>query len=403
MSQQKRKRIDFDDRLYQSQPVLHIQSYPTQHATDNDVIAEQCEKLSPVAGEREKSSLSSDTATTESNEQLRFLKIYSGHNSAPHRYPTTKLFAANFECILDVMKQLTGDSSRLYSTFPLTALKNQGICRWEDTELALDASWTWCRGTLHTALYIIKAHDVDPEMHFWAVVATMLLISLTAEEMGPILDWADQNAGRYRQVWLGSRHELPCLLYLLLWQPDNIQKAATDGARTELVRSIDEYLGRPRSHIREDSKMTVNEEQRAIIDVNLSNRSVVNVKAYAGTGKTTSAILQQTKMSRKCLMLSYNKSVQEDAMRRLEADGQNHVNARTMDSLIWWHTLQSTGRQKKSRFVSVNAELIKEVIPNLLPRAAAGVARMLKRFLFSDKYSLSDRSFNWFVTWLDEE
>jgi len=340
-------------------------------------------------------------------EELASESIEIGRYAASQQHPTTKLLVVDYECILDVLKQLTADASCVHSNFRLPALENPGICHWEDTELALDASWNWCKSTLFTALHILKAHKVDPETHFWLVVATMLLNALRAEEMLPVLDWADRKAVQYHQVWPGAIHELPSLLYLLLWEADGKDAAFSDGIRAELVRTIDQLEYYHRGHLHETSESTVateTSEQRAILNLNFGNGSaVVNVVAYAGTGKTASAIGQQRNVGGNCLMLFYNKSAQEDAEKRLEADGQDHVKVKTMDALIWSHTNQATGRSDHASIVNVSAELIKDALPHLLPKVAAGISRLLKRFLFSDKYSLSDRSFDWDVMNLDRE
>ena len=422
--------------------------------------------------------------------------IETAYCSASQPNPVTKATGSNFERILNVLKQLTEDSSPIYHATPLKVLVCRGTCRWEDTELALDASWAWCKGTLHTAMHILKAYDVDPETHFWAVVATMLLISHTAEEMVPILNWGDRNAGRYRQVWLGARHELPCLLHLLLWQVEGKHAEVTNGVCIELMRTIDclalydprkaldpsvaesKYPSQRlpheameaseaapddfphRSH--ETKKASVAEskdpsqsfsheametsefcpqnaletpEQRAVIDLDLSMRPVVNaiaytatgkthtaleqkkmsmrpvvnVKAYAGTGKTHTALEQQKKICGNSMMLFYNKSAQQDATVRLQADDQSHVSCYTLDGLITTHTDLATRR----RACNVNAELIKKVIPRQLPKfgkrnsiipfAAIGVSRLLKKFLFSDKNFLHDSIFIREASMLDRD
>ena len=410
--------------------------------------------------------------------------VETGSCSASQPNPITKPSGANFERILDVLKQLTGDATHAYSATPLKVLVNRGSCRWEDTELALDASWNWCKGTLFTALHILKAHKVDPETHFWLVVATMLLISHTAEEMVPILNWADRNAGQFGQVWLGVRHELPCLLYLLLWQLEGNHEAVTNGIRTELVRTVDclalydtkpfctrdpkeaasKYSSQILSHEAMETSEAVSDdpsqdlphqateilvaapkdppkfspheametpeaasdetlqsrlhkapptvEQQAIIDLNLTVRSIVNVKAYAGTGKTTAALKQQKEIYGNSLMVFYNKSAQEDAEKRLRADGQEHVQARTLDSLISSHTKCATGRCKNTKVCNVDSELVTKVIPDLLPKCtkegflpygAIGVSQLVKKFLVSDKISLQDGSFKWKIDVLNKE
>jgi hypothetical protein len=331
--------------------------------------------------------------------------------SASQPKPTTRPSVATFERILNVLKQLTGDAPDVSPATRLPLLVDSGRCLWQYTSLAVDASWFWCRGTLFTSLHILKAHDIDAETHFWAVVSTMLIISHAAEEMVPILDWACRVAGRYHHDWLGARHELPCLLYLLLFQPDSRSAATTNGTRSELVRTINYFSsfnplqGRSRP-TRETS------EQRAVIDLVLGSGSVVNVKAYAGTGKTSTALKQQKRIEGNGLMILYNKSAQEDAAKRLNADSQHHVIVKTLDALVTSHTAGTTRRRHRAPIRNVNTELVKKIIPSLLPRSksglilpfsATGVSRLLKRFLFSDKGSLDDESFNWQANLLDEE
>jgi hypothetical protein len=321
---------------------------------------------------------------------------------------------------------------------------------------------SWCCGTVQTALHILQKHDVNPEENFWSVVATMLLISTSAEEMVPILKWACRVSMGYH-ARLGAQHELPCFLYLHLCGPSSSNdsvRSTTAGLRSELARLInflshqDFYRGSrgrtpetrscraqglpagvatdaatslatataaasrfyPRGPTSSSSKRECmpellrkirkkfSFEQCQVIEYASQSGTVVNVTAYAGTGKTTTALEQQAfnfKLSesfgQKYLMLFFNKAASEDAKKRIGSQGlESHVEAKTMDSLIY-NLVYGGGRSKGMK--SVNADLVKKMIPDILPRApprsrampgrilplaSSGTSEVLKKFLSSD-------------------
>jgi F-box protein 18 (helicase) len=131
--------------------------------------------------------------------------------------------------------------------------------------------------------------------------------------------------------------------------------------------------------------MKLTTEQQGIIDCKIDKDSLALIKAFAGTGKTTTLVeFAKARQASKMLYLSFNKSVQIEA----SAKFPKNVLCKTAHSLAW----PGYGSIYKNRLIpSLKANAVMEALDLDAYEVARFTIDTLNRFLYSADRELTDK------------